>query len=111
MPEFHRGGGIVLRAVYAALNSGPVPRTRGDVHAARVCSHVCPGVSLVCFSLAAVNGVVEIRGDLVRILYTWTLSPSPKPRKNIGVWYFFLELFAVVGCFTNFGIATIAVRT
>ena len=64
----------------------------------------------VCFVLAAINNVVEIRGDLVKILYLGR-RPVPKAAKDIGVWYFFLKLFTIMGCFTNAGIITIAVHT
>lgn len=64
----------------------------------------------VCFVLAALNNVAEIRGDLMKILHLGR-RPVPKSAKDIGVWYFFLKFFTILGCFTNAGIVTIAVHT
>jgi hypothetical protein len=64
----------------------------------------------VCFLIAALNNVIEIRGDLMKILYLGR-RPVPRAAKDIGVWYFFLRLFTITGCFTNAGIITIGVNT
>ena len=63
----------------------------------------------VCFLLAVFNNVFEIQGDLTKILYLGR-RPVPKAAKDIGVWYYFLKLFTVMGCSTNAGILTIAVH-